>query len=1018
MMGVLDKIKTLFDSNQWELNKIQKWVEKVNLASEETEKLSDEELKLKTPYFKSQLESGKTVDDILPEAFAVVRESAKRTIKLRPYDVQVIGGVVLHQGRIAEMKTGEGKTLVATMPLYLNALKGQGAHLVTVNDYLAKRDARWMGPIYHFLGLSVGVIQHDQAFIFDPDFIVGDESLDQLRLVSRREAYAADITYGTNNEYGFDYLRDNMVMDFQDRVQRELHYAIVDEVDSILIDEARTPLIISGRGERSSDNYRRFARIAGTLKLGQDYIVFEKERNVSLTDEGIFNVEKQLGLVNEEGDESHPLYAPENSELLHYLEAALKAKEIFKRDVDYVLKDGEVIIIDEFTGRPMFGRRYSDGIHQSIEAKEGVKVRSEDQTLATITFQNYFRMYEKLAGMTGTAATEEKEFREIYKVDVITIPTHRPIARMDLDDRVFKSEATKFRAIINEIVENHENRRPVLVGTRSIEMSEHLSDLLKKRGVPHNVLNAKHHEKEAQIIAQAGKAGAVTIATNMAGRGVDIILGGALPTAERERRIYNSAVAHLNKITQELEELKISLENRRVEIEVTEEKTEESRNNANELTKQLKEKESEDLVLKHEKETIKYQELKDKLLKLRDEAVELGLAIKGHEELIPSLKEKVDKAKEELEKKEVEVAEEMKIWEEEHEDVIGAGGLAVIGSERHESRRIDNQLRGRSGRQGDPGATRFYTSMEDELMRLFGSDRLPDWLTSWEDSEDMPIEMGLITSSIRRAQEKVESYHFDIRKNVLSYDDVMNEQRRIIYGERDKIIKGENLKPHIMEFIEEYVDNLVTLHAPEGMIFEEWDVESLYQVCKETFIPLPFEAKVSDLAIPDRRELHGKLLEWGIHAYEEKEKKLGEDLIRAVERWLMLQIIDNKWMDHLQTMDDLRDGIGLRAYGQRDPLIEYIRESREYFEAMIESLKEDTLKTLFRVQVKSEGIKEKAKSHAQVTREHRGQEQAGWSSSSGDGQGTTIRKAPKVGRNESCPCGSGKKYKKCCGRNE
>jgi preprotein translocase subunit SecA len=1021
MMGVLEKIKNILDPNQRELKKLQKWVDRVNLFSESTEALSDDELKKKTQYFKEQLASGQTLDDILSEAFSVVREVSKRTIKLRPYDVQVLGGVVLHQGRIAEMKTGEGKTLVAAMPLYLNALAGKGAHLVTVNDYLAKRDARWMGPIYHFLGLSVGIIQHDQAFIFDPDYIVGDESMDQLRRVSRREAYSADITYGTNNEYGFDYLRDNMVMEINERVQRELNYAIVDEVDSILIDEARTPLIISGRGKQSSDNYRKFARIAAGLKPEKDYVVFEKERNVSLTDEGIANVERQLGLSANETDEDevHPLYAPENSDLLHYLEAALKAKELFKLDVDYVLKDGEVIIIDEFTGRPMFGRRYSDGIHQSIEAKENVKVRSEDQTLATITFQNYFRMYGKLAGMTGTAATEEKEFREIYNVDVVIIPTHRTIARQDMDDRVYKSEATKFKAIINEIVENNGMGRPVLVGTRSIEMSELLSSMLKKKNIPHNVLNAKHHEKEAQIIAQAGKSGAVTIATNMAGRGVDIILGGALPTSEKEKRIYNSAVAHLEKMREDLEELKNKIENNKTEIEKTEKEFEESKNRIQELSKLCKEKESEELVNQIEEETNRNQELKNKLSRMRDESVEFGQAIKGHEELIPSLQEKVDKAEEDFERKEAEVVKEMKLWEEEHDKVIQAGGLAVIGSERHESRRIDNQLRGRSGRQGDPGATRFYTSMEDELMRLFGSDRLPDWLTSWEDNEDMPIEMGLITSSIRRAQEKVESYHFDIRKNVLNYDNVMNEQRRIIYGERDRIIRGEDLKPHMVEFIEEYVDNLVSLHAPEELIFEEWDMGTLYQLCKETFIPLPFDAKVSDLAIPERREIRDKVLDWAMYAYEEKEKKLGEDLARAVERWLMLQILDNKWMDHLQTMDDLRDGIGLRAYGQRDPLIEYIKESNEYFEAMKDSLKEDTLKTFFRVQVKSEGIQEKARRSTQVTREHRGSEQAGYRSSAGaDGQGTTVRKAPKVGRNETCPCGSGKKYKKCCGRNE
>lgn len=1013
MLGMLNKIKKVFDPNEREIKKLQKFVDQVNAFEPEVEKLTDEQLRMKTPYFRKLLSEGKTLDDILPEVFAVIREVSRRTVAMRPYDVQIMGAVVLHQGRIAEMKTGEGKTLVAVMPLYLNALTERGAHLVTVNDYLAKRDARWMGPIYHFMGLTVGVIQHDSAFIYDPDYIIGDESLDQLRRVSRREAYEADITYGTNNEFGFDYLRDNMVMDISEKVQRELHYAIVDEVDSILIDEARTPLIISGRSQRSSDYYRKFARVARRLVKDKHYTVDEKAHSVPLTEEGVIKVEDYLGLRRDpdEDADSHPLYANENIEQLHYLESALKAKELYKKDVDYVIKDGEVVIVDEFTGRLMFGRRYSDGLHQAIEAKEDVKVRSEDQTLASITFQNYFRMYEKLAGMTGTAATEEKEFRKIYNVDVVVIPTNKPVIRDDQPDRIYKTEKVKFEAVINEVEELHKQNRPVLVGTRSIEKSETLSAMLKKKGIKHNVLNAKHHEKEAQIIAQAGKPGAVTIATNMAGRGVDIILGGTPPSAETEKRKVRSAKAHLEKVETELEELKEKLDKKEDEKAETEKQYDQLKKQISSLKKELKNKNN--TQTKEEIGSLKREseEVYSQLRKIRSEISDLEKAIRGHVELLPELRDKLESARKELEEKKKWVSEEKKKWARDHDAVIKAGGLAIIGTERHESRRIDNQLRGRAGRQGDPGSTRFYTALEDELMRLFGSERLPDWLTSWEEDPNTPLEHGLFTSSIQKAQEKVESHHFDIRKSVLDYDNVMNQQRKVIYAERDRILSGEDLKPHIMDFIEQYVDRIVDLYASENVLEDEWDLESLFRTCHETFFPLPSKYSGSDLENKNREELKKTILQWATEVYEEKENELGSDLMRILERWILLQMVDSKWMDHLQTMDDLRDGIGLRAWGQRDPLIEYINESYEYFEAMKQSLQEETVKNIFRVQVKEEGLNRRFESQYTRTREHRGHGGSGGSDS-----GTTVRTGRKVGRNEPCPCGSGKKYKKCCGR--
>ncbi len=1010
MLGMLKKIKNVFDPNQWEINKLKKHLDAVNELEGEISNLSDEMLKARTPVLRERINNGESLDDILPEAFAVCREAARRTVGLRPYDVQILGACVLHQGRMAEMKTGEGKTLVATMPTYLNALSGKGVHIITVNDYLAKRDARWMGPVYDYLGLSVGVIQHDQAFIFDPDYIVGDDRQDQLRETTRRDAYQADITYGTNNEFGFDYLRDNLVMDLNERVQQELNYAIIDEVDSILIDEARTPLIISGRGSRSSDNYRKFARIVNRLIKDEHYTVDEKAHSVPLKEEGVLSVEKYLGLTRREDDHEteHTLYAPENVELVHHLEVALKAKEIYHRDDDYVVKDGEIVIVDEFTGRLMFGRRYSDGIHQAIEAKENVKVRSEDQTLASITFQNYFRMYSKLAGMTGTAATEEKEFREIYNTDVVIIPTNKPIVRQDLADRVYKSEQVKFESVLLEIEELHKEGRPSLVGTRSIEKSERLSSMLKKKGIPHNVLNAKHHEKEAAIIAEAGLPGAVTIATNMAGRGVDIILGGAVPTAEREQRKYRSAEAHLKKIESETESLHQEQEEMKQLAGELEKEYEKARTVAIDARNKHKKEKSDKNQEQLDRAEEALDDIHSRLSELRSRLADNAKALKGHQELIPQLKEKNETARRELEEREKIVAREKKEWTQNHKTVIDAGGLAIIGTERHESRRIDNQLRGRAGRQGDPGTTRFYVALEDELMRLFGSQNLPDWLTSWEDDPENPLEFGLFTSSIQKAQAKVESLHFDIRKSVLDYDNVMNEQRKVMYAERDKILRGENLKPHILDFVSQSIDRLMMLYTPPEIPFEQWDIESLFSACRETFIPLPMDASAKDIETPDRNAIRQKIQEWATEVYEQKEEKLGPDLMRTLERWTLLQMVDTKWIDHLQTMDDLKEGVRLRAYGQKDPLVEFINESFDYFEAMKQSLQEETVKYLFRVQVKSEGIARQHQRNVQVTREHRGEGQENYQ---------RRRSGPKVGRNDPCPCGSGKKHKKCCGRN-
>ena len=834
MLGILKKI--LGDSNEKEVRKLQKTVDTVNALEPSMEKLSDEQLRSKTDEFKERLSREETLDDILPEAFAVVREVSKRTLNMRPFDVQVMGGIVLHQGRIAEMKTGEGKTLVATMPVYLNALTGKGVHVVTVNDYLAKRDSEWMGKIYNFLGLEVGLIVHGLDF------------------EERKKAYNVDITYGTNNEFGFDYLRDNMVLYKEHMVQRPLNYAIVDEVDSILIDEARTPLIISGQAEESTDIYYKFARFVPRLIQGEDYTVDEKAHSVMPTEKGIKKAEGFLRVEN--------LYDEENMELLHHLQQALKAHALMKRDRDYVVKDDQVIIVDEFTGRLMFGRRYSDGLHQAIEAKEGVKVENESKTLATITFQNYFRMYKKLAGMTGTAATEEEEFRGIYGLDVVVIPTNKPMIRIDHPDAIYKTEKGKLNAVVEEIEECYRKGQPVLVGTISIEKSELLSGLLKRKGIPHEVLYAKYHEKEAEIVAQAGKRGAVTIATNMAGRGTDIVLG---------------------------------------------------------------------------------------------------------------------------------------------DDVPRLGGLHIIGTERHEARRIDNQLRGRSGRQGDPGSSRFYISLEDDLMRLFGADNIKGIMDRLGLEEDQPIEHPLITKSIENAQKKVEARNFDIRKHVLEYDDVMNTQREVMYSQRRQVLENENLKESIIEMITGVIERLLDIYAAKEIHPEEWNIKGLSEYLVDIFQikHIIDEDKLADMSREDLREI---IIERAQAAYEKKEEELGYDTMRELERYIMLKIVDQKWMDHIDAMEQLREGIGLRAYGQRDPVIEYKFEGYEMFQEMIKNIQEDTLRYLFRVQVKA--APERRQKTYNMTYSH----------NEGGEKPQPVRKQKKIGRNDPCPCGSGKKYKKCCGR--
>jgi preprotein translocase subunit SecA len=889
--------------NDREIKALMPIVARINSLEAGLTPLSDHALADKTQEFKKRLDAGETLDDILPEAFAVCREMSRRTLNMRHFDVQLIGGMILHKGRIAEMKTGEGKTLVATLSIYLNALEGKGAHLVTVNDYLAKRDAQWMGQLYHALGLSVGIIQHDASFLFDPTYDASDKRLQHLRPCTRSEAYRADITYGTNNEYGFDYLRDNLIVsDLNQCVQRDLNFGIVDEVDSILIDEARTPLIISGPTDQTTDLYYRINAIIPQLKIERDYTIEEKTKTASLTEDGNTRVEKLLGVDN--------MYDPANMDLVHHVVKALQAYALYKRDVDYVVKDGEVIIVDEFTGRLMPGRRWSDGLHQAVEAKEGVKIANENQTLASVTFQNYFRMYKKLGGMTGTADTEAAEFAKIYNLDVNVVPTNRKMIRLDYADVVYRTEKEKFAAIVEEIKECHERGQPVLVGTISIEKSERLAGLLSRNGVKHNVLNAKQHEREAEIVAQAGRKGAVTIATNMAGRGTDILLGG-----------------------------------------------------------------NPDFMFKQ---------------------------VLYREENLPD-------------DRKLAVYEEIKAdCEKDKQDVVNLGGLHILGTERHESRRIDNQLRGRSGRQGDPGTSRFYLSLEDDLMRIFASERVSQLMLKLGMEEGVPIEHGMVTRAIANAQKKVEAHNFEIRKQLLEYDDVMNKQREVIYQHRRAVLGGTNLKDDIYDMMAGVVDSALNVYCPAEQYPEEWDVKGLTEMMQSQFgLDITQGKNDGGESLRDlgRDALVEDLKKYVREVYERKEQELGADLMRFLEKTFMLQVIDHHWKDHLLGMDHLRDGIGLRGYGQKDPLIEYKREGYDLFAAMMERIKSDTLERLFLVQAaKGEAppppLITSAPPPMRLTL-NRGDEPTP--------PQTVQRSADKVGRNDPCPCGSGKKYKKCHG---
>ncbi len=956
--------KVVGDPNERELKKYQPIVEQINALESEMERLPDEAFPELTEQFRAQIRERtaelrarvdearlametarggeawqraredfkradarlreaeeRVLNEILPRAFAAVREASRRTIGLRHFDVQLLGGIVLHQGKIAEMKTGEGKTLVATLPLYLNALVGRGAHLVTPNDYLSKVGVQWMGPIYHLLGLSVGVIQSAAAdpekgsFLFDPAYPAQDDRYQFLRPCSRREAYEADITYGTNNEFGFDYLRDNMVIDLSQCVQRELHYAIVDEVDNILIDEARTPLIISGTAQESSDYYRKFAELVRRLRPEEDYTVDEKLRVVTLTESGISKIEQWLGIDN--------LYAPEHLELTPYLDNALRAHVLYKRDRDYIVRDGEVIIVDEFTGRLMHGRRYSEGLHQAIEAKEGVRVRQESLTLATITFQNFFRMYNKLAGMTGTAATEAEEFAKIYDLDVVVIPTHRPMIRIDHPDVVYKTQEAKYKAVIEEIEECYKRGQPVLVGTVAIETSEMLSRMLKRRGIPHEVLNAKHHEREAAIIAQAGRSGAVTIATNMAGRGVDILLGGNPENLARER--------------------------------------------------------------------------------LRREGVDLTTIPQAQwNEAVEMLRRGEDPTKVFPERWAEVLAEATRECAADREKVVALGGLHVIGTERHEARRIDNQLRGRSGRQGDPGSSRFYVSLEDDLMRRFGGQSIAGLMERLGVEDNVPIEHNMISKAIENAQIKVEGYNFDLRKHVLEYDDVVNTQREIIYAQRRRILSEPTMKPTIMGMIEDEIRALVSTYTSDQVLPEEWDLNGLHRAVNRIF-PLPATETAARWRELTPQQLEERLLELARERYEEKERSLGSETMRQIERLVMLRAVDNRWVRHLTDLDTLREGIGLRAYGQVDPLVAFKKEAHEMYQGLLAAIQEDIVHQIFHV----EPVREMAPAPVFRGRmvAHRGNGAAS--------APQPIRRTHTLGRNDPCWCGSGKKYKHC-----
>ncbi|MBR3381960.1 MAG: preprotein translocase subunit SecA [Clostridia bacterium] len=912
-MGLIDKL--LGRTSEQQVKKMAPTVAKINALEPAMKKLSDAELRAKTDEFRARLKKGETLDDLLPEAFAVVREAAVRTVGMRHFDVQLIGGIVLHQGRIAEMKTGEGKTLVATLPAYLNALPGEGVHVVTVNDYLASRDASWMGKIYTFLGLTVGCIVHD------------------LDAAERRAAYNSDITYGTNTEFGFDYLRDNMAVYNTSLVQRKLNYAIVDEVDSILIDEARTPLIISGRGDKSTDMYVRADRFVRRLERGEDvekkskaelmrgeiqeesgdYMCDIKARTVALTDRGMKKAEEYFNIED--------ISATDNSELNHYIIQALKANALFTRDKDYIVNDGEVLIVDEFTGRIMHGRRYSDGLHQALEAKEGVKVQNENRTVATITYQNYFRMFAKLAGMTGTAKTEEDEFQGIYDLDVVEIPTNKPLKRIDLNDEIFMNEAAKFRAVVEKIIEINATGQPLLVGTISVEKSEMLSEMLKRRGVKHEVLNAKQHAREAEIVAQAGKYGNVTIATNMAGRGTDILLGGN-PDFLARRSMRNDGY-----------------EDEMIEAATSHQDTD-------------------------------------------DEAV--LEARKVYNDLYAKYKKGTD---------------------EEHEKVVAAGGLYIIGTERHESRRIDNQLRGRAGRQGDPGTTCFYVSMEDDLMRRFGADRMNGMLDKLSGGEDINFNFKIFSRNIETAQKRVEAHNFDIRKNVLQYDDVMNRMREIIYGQRRRVLMGEDIHDSVATMIDEAIDSRVDLYCPPTEKSENWDLGGLMHSVRDLIgVEIPRSAFESKDPAALKQIVH-KASE---AVYSAKEKEFAEHDIdmREVERVMLLRSVDERWMDHIDAMDQLRQGIGLRAMGSKDPVIEYRNEGFDMFDEMVAQIRDDTARRIYHTVLRTNAQPIKREQVAKPI------------APAGDTKQKPKKVGAKIGPNDPCPCGSGKKYKKCCGRAE
>ncbi|MEK6758383.1 MAG: preprotein translocase subunit SecA [Deltaproteobacteria bacterium] len=894
-------LKKVFGSkNEREIKRILPLVEKVNSHEPKMKALSDDGIRGLIAGFKQEAAKGRPLDEILPETFAAVREMALRRLKMRHYDVQIIGGVVLHEGRIAEMKTGEGKTLVATLPLVLNALSGKGAHLVTVNDYLAKRDSHWMGALYNSLGLTSAVIGHDSSFLYDPSYTEG-KSFIHLRPVSRKEAYGADITYGTNNEYGFDYLRDNMKFSLDEYVQRDLNYAIVDEVDSILIDEARTPLIISGPTEDSTDKYYVIDRIIPGLKKEAHYTVDEKARQVLLTEDGISKVEELLSIDN--------LYNPENIELLHHVNQGLRAHVLFSRDVDYVVKDGQVTIVDEFTGRLMPGRRWSDGLHQAVEAKEKVKIENENQTLATITFQNYFRMYEKLSGMTGTADTEAAEFNSIYTLDVVIIPTNKPTARKDTMDLIYKTKKEKFKAVIKEIQEWHAKGRPILVGTISIDDSEKLSNMLVRHGVAHHVLNAKQHEREAEIVAQAGRYGSVTLSTNMAGRGTDILLGG------------NPEF--------------------------------------------------------------------------------MAVAEAGKDDSTPQYRAAYDQSK--------------ILCEEEKQKVLAIGGLHIIGTERHESRRIDNQLRGRAGRQGDPGSSRFYLSLEDDLLRIFGSDRIASVMGKIGMEEDVPIEHGLVSRAIENAQKKVEAHNFDMRKNLLEYDDVMNQQREIIYKYRKQILSQSGLRDMVKEFTSDVATQIIEIHIEAKAHPEDWDLKSVADAAASQY---GVDLATNDLNGINRREdLAAAITEKVWVRYNEKVAIVGDQAFADFEKVIMLHTLDTLWKDHLLSMDHLKGGIGLRGYGQKNPLQEYKREGFDMFVEMTAKLKSDVAERLYKVQIKMEHEHTPPSPPPQMARpkEQKVTYGRGEEPQEDDKAEPVTRHGDKIGRNDPCPCGSGKKYKKCCG---